>query len=176
MLTNVPQAINRMARNIVINHPNTYNAVMFRKTMLRTAPETIGGLPTLGGLGVISADDEENVTYELLGNAYALSAEVFGGGQMMDRQDANDGGIIEFRYLIEPEILDGLPGGFSIKKNDVLYLVLGDVRLAREIVAIETTGNIPPYSARYVCNNRDDLHVAVIEGDADIGFMAGGAL
>jgi hypothetical protein len=161
MLNNVPEAINRMARNIVINHPNTYNAIVFRKRVLRPADDTIGDLPTLGGLAVISSDDEENVTWDLLGNAYAMKVDPYGQGLMMDRQDANDGGAIEFRYLIEPEIQDGLPGGFDVKKNDVMYLVLGDVRLAFEIVAIETTSDIPPYTQRYICNYRGDLNAII---------------
>lgn len=162
MLNNVPGAINRMARNIVIHHPNAYNCIVFRKRVLRTAPEISGGMPTLGGLGVINSEDESEFTYDLLGNAYALEVGSYEPGKMMDRQDANDGGTQEFRYLIESEIVDGLPGGFTVKKNDVVYLVLGDVRLAREVVYIETTGNIPPYSQRYVCNSRNDLDTVVI--------------
>jgi hypothetical protein len=161
MLNNVPEAINRMARNIVINHPNSYNVVVFRKRILRSEIQNIGGLPTLGGLAVISSEDEADVIWDLLGNGYALEAEPYSQGTMMDRQDANDGGMIEFRYLIEPEIQDGLPGGFAVKKNDVMYIVLGDVRLAFEIVNIETTGNIPPYSKRYICNHRDDLNTLI---------------
>jgi hypothetical protein len=235
VLNNVPTAVNRLARNVVINHPNSYNCVMVRKRVLRTADSNVGGLPTLGGLGVISSEDEEAVEWDLLGNAYALEAEIFTPGAMMDRQDANNGGIDEFRYLIEPELLPGNgagavlsvtvtagavtgvdvvaggagyingqtltfsgPGtgataeivvtdgaitsvtvtaggtgyssvptasvndyGFEVKKNDVMYLVLVNVRLAFEIVSIETTSNIPPHTQRYVCNRRDDLHLAI---------------
>jgi hypothetical protein len=235
MLNNVPQAVNTLARNVVINHPNSYNCVMVRKRVTRTAAGTVGGLPTLGGLGVISSDDEEAVEWDLMGNAYALETEIFTESSMMDRQDANNGGIDEFRYLIEPELLPGNgigavlsvtvtagavtavdvvaggtgyingqtlafsgPGtgataeivvaagvitsvtvtaggsgytvaptasvngyGFEVKKNDVMYLVLGNVRLAFEIVDIRTKGNIPPYTLVYVCNRRDDLHLAI---------------
>jgi hypothetical protein len=161
MLNNVPEAVNRMTRNIVIHHPNSYNAIVFRKRVLRPADNAIGGLPTLGGLAVISADDEEDVTWDLLGNAYAMKVDPYGPGTMMDRQDANDGGVQEFRFLIEPEIQDGLPGGFAVKKNDVMYLVLGDVRLAFEIVAIETTSDISPYTQRYVGNVRNDLNMVI---------------
>jgi hypothetical protein len=163
MLNNVPEAVNRMTRNIVINHPNSYNVIVFRKRVLRPADNAIGGLPTLGGLAVISSDDEEDITWDLLGDGYALESESYTPGVMMDRQDANDGGVQEFRFLIEPEILDGLPGGFSVKKNDVMYLIIDEVRLAFEVVAIETTSNIPPYTQRYICNRRDDLHTTVVE-------------
>jgi hypothetical protein len=235
VLNNVPTAVNSLARNVVINHPNSSNAVMVRKVVTRTASTTVGGLPTLGGLGVISSEDEESVSWELLGNAYALETESFTPAKMMDRQDANNGGIDEFRFLIEPEYLPGngtgallspvitgdavtsvnivaggtgyIDGqtltfigdgtgaeatiavtngvitavtvsaggsgymvapsatvddyGFEVKKNDVMYLVLGQVRLAFEVTASETVGNIPPYNQRYICNRRDDLHLAI---------------
>jgi hypothetical protein len=162
MLNNVPTAINNLSRNVVINHPNSYNCVMVRKRVTRTGGSEIGGLPTLGGLAVISNEDEESIEYDLLGNAYALEAEVFTPALMMDRQDANNGGIAEYRYLIEPENLIGVPGGFEVKKQDVMYLVLSpSIRLAYEIVGIETVGNIPPFTQRYICNLRDDLHLVI---------------
>jgi len=153
MLNNVPEAINKMARNVVINHPNSYNCIAVRKRVTRPGA-VVSGLPTLGGMGVISSDDEESIEWDLLGNGYALKADPFGVSQMMDRQDANNGSEDEFRFLIEPEE-EGL---FAIKKHDVIYLVFGDVRLAFQIVGVETTSDIPPYTQRYVCNRRDDLH------------------
>lgn len=156
MLNNVPTAINRMARNVVVNHPNTYNCVAVRKRVTRDGP-VVSGLPTMGGMGVLSSDDEESIEWDLLGNGYALPASLFGVSPMMDRQDANNGPQDESIFLIEPED----PGLFVPKKHDVIYLVLDDVRLAFEIISVETTSNIPPYTQRYVCNRRDDLHFAV---------------
>ena len=157
MLTSVPEAINSLSRNVVINHPNSFQCVLMRKVVNRTAATSVGGLPTLGGMAVISSDDEEDVSWEVLGNAYSLQTDHFDPSQMMDRQDANNGAADEFRFLIEPETA----GEFDIKKLDVMYLILGQVRLAYQIIGIETVGNIPPYTLRYVCNRRDDLHVTV---------------
>jgi len=163
MLTNVPAAVKRMARNVVINHPNAYNCQVFRKTVTRPGPDA-GGLPALGGLGVLSSDDEEQFTYDWVGNGYALQAETFQPAAMMDRGDANNGAGTEFKLLIEPEEAAGLPGSFEPKKNDVVYLLLGDgpspAKLAFEIVGIEAVLNIPPYTQRFIANRRDDLHVA----------------
>ncbi len=162
MLTNVPEAMNRMSRNVVINHPNSFQAVVARKTVNRTGGSVVGGLPTLGGLGVISSDDEENVTWAIVGDAYAKQVGGFEPAQLMDRQDANNGSVDEFIFMIEPEILEGSPGGFSIKKNDVIYLILSpSIRLAYEVIRPEATSNISPYTNRYVCNRRDDLHLAI---------------
>lgn len=164
MLNNVPIQINRLARNVVINHPNTFNCQVFRKTVTRTEPESVGGLPTLGGLGELNANDEEDFTYTWIGNGYAMPAEQFSASGMMDRGDANNGSANEMRFLIEPEEAPGTPGTFTPKKDDVMYLLLGPevgaAKLAYEIVDIETTSNIPPFTQRYVANRRDDLHVA----------------
>lgn len=159
MLNNVPNAINKLARNVVINHPNSINCVMVRKRVTRAANASVGGLPTIGGMAVISSDDEESIEWDLLGNGYAMQvAGEFQPSAMMDRQDANNGIEDEFRFLLEPETA----GEFEPKKNDVFYLIISDVvRLAFEIIRVETTSNIPPYTQRYVCNRRDDLHFTV---------------
>jgi len=154
MLNNVPEAINRMARNVVVNHPNTYNCIAVRKRVTRSGP-VVSGMPTMGGMGVMSSDDEESIEWDLLGNGYALPASPFGASQMMDRQDANNSA--ESIFLIEPEDI----GLFSPEKHDVIYLVLDDVRLAYEIVGIDTTSDIPPYTQRYICNSRNDLHFSM---------------
>lgn len=160
MLTNVPDAINRMVRNVVLNHANSNLVQVIRKVITRDSDSNLMGLPTIGGLGVLSSDDEENVEFEPLGNAYVLRVGGFNSSIMMDRQDANNGSEDIFLYLIEPEILINEVGGFEIKKNDVFYYGLqGTAKLAFEIVAIETTSNIPPYTQRYICNRRDDLHL-----------------
>ena len=153
MLNNVPIAINRMARNVVINHPNSFNCVLIRKRVTRASDAMAGGLPTLGGMGVMSSDDEESVEWDRLGNGYALSVNPFSASAMMDRQDANNGYEYESRFLIEPEEA----GDFAPKKHDVVFLIMGDVRLAYEIIKVETTSNIPPFTQRYVCNSRDEL-------------------
>lgn len=160
MLSNVPDAVNRMTRNVVVNHPNTFEAQLFRKKVTRSADESMGGLPTLGGMGSLDSEDEEEVEYEHLGNGYALPAEAFSPGSMMDRGDSVDASGDEFRFLIEPECQSGEDGWFSVKTRDVMYLVVSDdIKLAFEVVGVETTTNIPPYTTRYVCNRRADVDI-----------------
>lgn len=163
MLHSVPAAINRMARNVVINHPNAFNCQVFRKTITRPNAED-GGLPVMGGLGMLDGGDEEQFTYAWLGNGFAVQVDSFQPSLMMDRGDANNGTTNESRFLIEGEEPDGTPGSFEPKNSDVLYLLLGSgdspAKLAFEIVGVEAALNIPPYTTRYVANRRDDLHVA----------------
>lgn len=160
MLINVPAGINAMARNVIMNHPNAFNCHVYRRQMMRQDPE-VGGAPALGGMMVLSADDEQDIEWSMVGMGFALPAEQFQPASMMDRRDANTGSGDEFRFLIEPEEMIGNPGGFEIKKNDVFYIILGEgdaaPRLAYEIVDVETVVNVPPYVPRYVTNRRDDL-------------------
>jgi hypothetical protein len=163
MLHNVPQAISRMARNVVLNHPNTYNCEVYRKVTLRQGEATVAGNPTLGGLTVLNSADEEDYEYRHLGDGYALPAEAFGPAPLMDRRDADTGSGEEFRFIIEPEGQAGSSEWFEPRITDVVYLLLGDgpnpARLAFEVVGLETTTHIAPYTARYITNRRDDLHL-----------------
>ncbi|MGL6348882.1 MAG: hypothetical protein ACRC2U_03300 [Aeromonas sp.] len=160
MLNNVPMGINSMARNVIINHPNTFNCEVYRRTLQRTGPEE-GGMPTLGGMMVLTNEDESEIEWELAGLGFALSAEAFQTSGMVDRRDATFGGLEEFRFLIEPEHRLGDPGGFAINKGDVIYLLIGAgdmaAKIAHEIVDIESTVNVPPYVSRFVTNRRADL-------------------
>lgn len=163
MLNNVPAGIGAMARNVIINHPNSYNIEVYRRKLGRTSADSAGGAPTLGGMMVMSNDDEHDITWELAGLGYALPAEQFQQSQMMDRRDATNGYADEIRFLLEPEDMIGDPGGFEIKKKDVFYLLLGvgpeAPKLAYEIVEIEAVVNLPPFVPRYVVNRRDDLDI-----------------
>jgi len=163
MLNNVSEAINRMTRNLVINHPNAHPVQVFRKTVTRTAPTAVAGLPTLGGLGVLESTDEEAFEYAFLGNGFAMPTDPFSPAPMVRRGDANIGASEEFRFLIQPEQPSGHPQWFDVRKHDVMYLLLGigpgAPRLAFEVMGTETTSNIPPFTTRYITNRRDDLHV-----------------
>jgi hypothetical protein len=164
MLTNVPSGINRMARNVVMNHPNTFSCEVYRKAVTRPAETSVGGLPTMGGLGVLDSMDEDQFEYAFMGYGYALPADGgFAPAPMVRRSDANIGAGDEFRFLIEPEE----PDEFDVREHDVLYLLLGvgkdAPKLAYEIVAIETTSNIPPYTTRYIANRRNDLDLLTPE-------------
>jgi len=160
MLVNVPTGVNRLARNVIINHPNCYNCEIYRRSYTRGDPAA-GGMPTIGGMMVLSGEDEAEIEWALVGMGFAVPAEQFAPAAMMDRMDAHNSEGEEFRYLIEPEIPIGETDGFEPRKNDVFYLRLGSgdspPRVAFEIVTVETLVNLPPYVPRYVSVRRDDL-------------------
>lgn len=162
MLNNVPDTINRLTRLTVLNHPNAWGAFILRKRVDRVGTTTVGGLPTLGGLAVLSSEDEEKISYEHVGNARALLAEMFMASAMQDRRDVSMGAAEEYRFLIEPEEEPGTSEWFEVKNRDLLYLVIGAdfdtaVKVAYEVVGIETTSNIPPFTQRYICNRRSEM-------------------
>lgn len=155
----IPITINKAARAVVINNPNAFHAGFIRKVFNRPEP-TVMGYPTLGGLGVVSADDDTDCDFIPLGNAYAYQVG-FQPATMMDRMDAQNGVDNEFIFLIEPEFLLPDSRGFEIKKNDIFRLtimvVAGAVSYqAFEVTRVETTTNIPPFTRRYVCERRSE--------------------
>jgi len=164
MLNNVAITMNRLARNVVMNHPNSYNCQVFRKVYKRTAPQTVAGVPTMGGLAVLDSMDEEDFEYKYIGNGCALRAEGFAPAPMTKRGDANIGSGEGFLFLVEPEEPSGHPDSFDLRNHDVMLIWLGTApdcaKLAFECVGIETTSDIPPYTTRYIMNRRDDLHIA----------------
>lgn len=160
MLTNVPLGFNAIARNVIVHHPNAYNIEVYRRLVRRPDPQA-GGLPTLGGMMVLTAEDEDDITWALVGLGYALPAEPFTAAPMMERRDAHNAGADELRFLIEPESPVGEPGGFLVEVADVLYLLFGvgpaAPRVAYEVTRVETAVSVPPFVLRYVVVRRDDL-------------------
>lgn len=195
MLNQVPQTINRLASQIVHNHPNSIGIQAFRKNVTRNMrlygmlengqlddaahwtdgsawidTET-GKAPnqTLGGLGVMSSEDEDEISFDFLGLGSALPvATDFAPSPMNDNRDAPYSDGAEFRFLIEADAPTGAPGGFDVRKNDLILLWLmddGSLKIPFEIVGTETVNNLPPFSVRFICNRRDDLLWAVNDLD-----------
>lgn len=158
MLKNVPAGINRMARNVIINHPNTFNCKIYRKTVTRDGGGASGGLPTLGGLGVITPEDEDKTEYSFLDNGFTMQVDQFSPALMTDRLDANNNSDgQEFMFAVELE--DG-GGTEQVKKHDVVLVMMGDeVFIAYEVVHVTTAVNIPPYVPVYGVNRRSDLDI-----------------
>ena len=161
-MNKVVESINRMNSRMMRKRTPVFFAQMFRKRIVRTAPTTIGGIPTLGGLAVLDSVDEDNIEFEFLGNARAIRTADFAPSLMNDLQDTHNGNGNEYRFIIEPESPSGVPGWFDVKNHDVMYVwmdAVGTVKAAFEVVGVETVNNLAPYSVRYVCNKRADLDI-----------------
>ena len=154
MLNNVPLAIRRSVRAVTLNHPNRMTCTVYRKVVTRVAPDTLGGLPTLGGLGVLEDDDEADFDYQSLGDGVVVMLQVYQGGFRSDDNSLLDNpNTSQQEPLLEPLIDDG----FTPKKHDLVSIVIGDALLPYEITEITGTVNIPPFTQKYVLQLRDEL-------------------
>lgn len=159
MLPNVPRQINTAARAVTLRHPQSIPCVVFRKAVARTddPPGQLGSLPTLGGIGVLSSEDESTFDWDALGEGKILFTGTFPGSSQAERAD----GLVpvpEVEALVEAVAAIDSPAYFVPRRNDVIYVLIGqDVHLPYEITAIEGNVNIAPYTRRFVLQARDDL-------------------
>ena len=154
MLSSVPLAVRRAARAVTLNHPNRMTCTVYRKVVTRTAPQTVGGLPTLGGLGVLEDDDEADFEYQPLGDGSVVMLGSYQGGFTSD-----DGTLLDNPNTSQQEaLLEPIAeNGFAPKKHDLVSLVIGDAVLPYEITDITGTVNIPPFTLKYILQLRDEL-------------------
>jgi len=154
VLNNVPLAIRRSVRAVTLNHPNRMTCTVYRKVVTRVAPDTLGGLPTLGGLGVLDDEDEADFDYQSLGDGVVVMLQVYQGGFRSDDNSLLDNpNTSQQEAFLEPLADDG----FTPKKHDLVSIVIGDAVLPYEITDITGTVNIPPFTQKYVLQLRDEL-------------------
>lgn len=153
MLTQVPNAQRIAARAMVTRHPNAFECQVWRKVVLRAeGGDTVGGLPTLGGMGTTDAEDEPNFTYELLGDGFCLFTGTYPGTTLTDRRDSAEPQTGE--ALIEPEEVDA----WAPKDGDLVALMPGGgVVVTYEVTKVLNVTLIPPYVARYELSPQGDL-------------------
>lgn len=159
MINEVPIKINEAARAVTLKHPNSMDCVIYRKVNKRTNAngEQMGGMPTLGGLGVLSSEDEPDFEYQELGAAKILITTRYEG--MLDLNDSGDAlapDVVTQEAQIEA--IGPVPA-FTPKKNDLVAAMPGGgVVIGFEIVG--TTGNVAiyPYTTKFIIAPRDELH------------------
>lgn len=166
MLTSVPVAINASQRQVVLRHPNSFDAVVSRKQFQRVEtdpatglPSEMGATPTLGGMGVLRGEDEAEWEYVELGPAKLLFAGP-GPFQPMDMNERDNGLVAETQreVLIECIAMPGDVGHFLADTSDLVVITLAPgVAIVFDVATVSGTVNIPPYTRRLVLNPRDDL-------------------
>lgn len=165
MLTSVPQAVANVSRQVALRHPNSMECSVWRKVVTRVEidPETeepseMGGAPTMGGMGVLRHEDEEEIEFVELGEAKCLFCGVYAGSELSDRENQS---LLPNAQETQIEALKGPgeEGHFTADSGDLVLVILGfGVVVAFEVVGQLTSSNFPPYVRRYVINPRDDLH------------------
>jgi hypothetical protein len=145
MIHAVPEGISRAARQMVMRHPNTMQCVVYRKKVLRESDSEVGGLPTLGGIGVLDSEDETAYEFEELGEGRIIFSGVYGAtsGNMNDSGD----GVTYAEGAMECRVEPVVPGnGFVIPY---------------EVVGITSPTSIPPYVRKLIVECRQDELVGI---------------
>ncbi|WP_109479116.1 hypothetical protein [Paraburkholderia sp. C35] len=157
MINSVPVAITNAARAVALKHPNALDCSLYRKVIDRVADDgsTEGGLPTIGGLGVLTPEDEPTFEYKPLGEGRLLITSQFQGTlDLTDRGDALAPDTQLLEALVEP--ID-VPG-FQVKKYDLIAAMPGGgVVIAYEVVGMVSAVGISPYSKKWILAPRDEL-------------------
>lgn len=155
MLTNVPTAYRVAIRAKVMRHPNSMPCEVWRKRVTRTMGAedgSMGGLPTLGGIGILDPEDEAEVDYDLLGEGRVLFAATYEPSTLSDRRDTAQQGMAE--ASIEPDT----EGAWEPKDSDlVMCLPGGGAVLTYEVTRVINTVNIPPYVAKVELQAQGEL-------------------
>ncbi len=182
MLTNVPKQINRAARQVTLRHPNSMDCALWKKEIKRapsSTPEHFGGMPTVGGMGVLDSEDEADYSYVPLGNARIVFTERYepATGNMIDTEDGLNYTEAPRQAMIECVAEPGSPDWVLPDKPMVVTCFPGNgVVVPYQIVG--TTGNIeiPPYTRKYLLNPLSDSaqwpvdqagHMPALEADED---------
>lgn len=165
MLNRVPTAIARAGRIVTLRHPNAMDCTVWRKRLLRTpdpAGAEMGGIPTIGGIGVLDGEDEAHYEYDPVGDAKIVFSGVWDG--MNDGSNWNDAdtGLIAPRPPITAMIeLINEADGYVQKPDRITVEPGGGLVLAYEVLGESGSVNIPPYTRRYLLVQRSDAEVGV---------------
>jgi len=149
MLTSVANGIRIANRNFVLRHPNGFDALVFRRTVTRTygaAAGSMGGMPTLGGIGVLDADEEPEISYDPLGDARVVFTGVREPSGMSDTRDVSNTPMdMPREVLFEPVV----SGAIEPKDGDLLCILPGaGIVFTYEVTDILAQIHIPPYVMR----------------------------
>lgn len=157
--TQVPQAIHRATYQSMSRRPNVFECEVHRKQVTRVTPTTINDLPTIGGMGQLSGEDETEYDFVLIGNALLQFIGPFNGMYVSDSGESLAG--------LEPDPMEAIivsehPTGtleyFEIMRSD-LILMKYDIDNVIPFTVSETISpiNIPSFQKRFVIQRFDDL-------------------
>lgn len=164
MLNQVPRAVSHASRQVVLRHPNSMPCTVWRREVRRVEidpinglPSEMGGSPTLGGMGVMRAEDESEFDYVELGPGRMLFVGPFQPADAVERGNALVPASVT-EALVECVAEPGAAEHWVAGSGDLVFLDMGlGVLMPYEAVSVAGSINIPPYTRRLGLNPRDDL-------------------
>lgn len=160
MMHSIPTEIDRAARQVVLRAPNSMECVVFRKKLLRTAEDLVGGLPMIAGIGLLDSEDEAEYEYEELGEGRVL----FAGNYAAAASNINDSddGVIYGEGTMLLRVESKVEGAFEVKKHDMLQVMPGNgFVMPYEVVGRTSPTSIPPYVRQWIVEPRQDDQVGI---------------
>lgn len=160
MLNNVAIQINRANRQRTLREPNAIDCALFTKRVDRVSESAAyDDFPTLGGIGVISDEDEVNYSWVFACDAKIHFSQGYAAplGNTADTGDrlGYAEGVTE--ASIEPILAPDAEGYVQPAKRMLVALLMGDGLIINyEIVDVTGNVNIPPYTRKYLVNPRPD--------------------
>ena len=155
----VTEQISKANRLVVLKHPNSFDCTISRKIVSRVSGSSLGSMPTLGGLGVLSSEDESEVSWETIGRGKLLFSDSHVPSPHDDRSETINYGDIGYLALIEHLADDEYPDLIQPKKSDVIYIILlAGAAVAYEVTGVQADVSVPPYTRRYELQKRDELN------------------
>lgn len=162
MINNVPMQVNRAARMITLRHPNSISGTMYYRQLNRQPdanPAEMGGIPTIGGIGLLDSEDEADFEYV----EGASCKVVFTGnyapsdGNIRDNDESSIYRDMPVEAMVEC-VLDPLDANYHVPdKNDLIVLDYGSgVVMTYEVIGATSTIEVPPYTRRYSLAPRTD--------------------
>ncbi|WP_186083656.1 hypothetical protein [Burkholderia gladioli] len=163
MINEIPLAVVKASRAVTLRHPNSMDCTVYRKVFKRKSPDgsSEGGIPTLGGIAVLSPEDEEEFEYQALGPGKILVLARFEGPiDLSDRLDSLPPSLNMQEAKIEPLPLDdGSVPDWAPQKYDLVGAEPGGgVLVAFEILGAVSSVGIYPYTKKFIIGARDELH------------------
>lgn len=163
MLHKVPEAIRRASRIVTLRHPNSMNCTIWRKRLLRDDTSgTLGGMPNIGGVGVLDSEDEADFEYEPVGDAKIVFSGIWQGSGA-NWNDADTGVMYSADAPLEAliEFVDSSCGQ-EVQKNDRISIEPGSgIVLIYAVIGENSSVAIPPYVRKFILAERSDFDVGV---------------
>jgi len=164
MVAAVPSVVKDATRMVVLRHPRSLDATVWKKVVTRVEadpatglPSEMGGAPTLGGMGVLRSEDEPEFEYEERGPAKLLLCGVWEGQPINDRGNATIQPAQEAQIVATAD--PGTPEHFSPEVGDLVMVDMGaGAVFGFSIEDMPSSTYIGPMIPRYVIQPRDDLH------------------
>lgn len=145
MLHRVPEKLKNISRVLVLRHPNNVDIAVFRKVNTREDGDGDDDIYTIGGVAVLSSEDNAYYEIEHVGDGKMLFLERHQGAEYNSDQT----GLVypeEWpKVYIEPNEL----GAWEAKKHDRVFIILPDFTMEYQIKAVDSKINIPPYTKTY---------------------------